>query len=378
VQQLGINHFQDPIVWKSHLHNLKVEPINSQIQAILLATIVTTLFQFHLLHLWLFNHQQLCTLNEPIIIDDLEEHPARVVESCVVNPAILEATVDSMELVDYKDDDSIERDAEIDEDITQENIANFEAEFAFSEESDDMLDDRQRYEKEKQEYIDRRHHIVKIRRDKGYTKTYHWKPVPNKAVTGLVEYPHITLQGFPFKRFDDMHFPYGELFLQLYPATDWETNLQKLNRAIERMHSGNDFKLKHVTAKEWWTFHALMLSPQQVSSSGMAIFKKDTDGGLFPAPDFERFMQKNRFKRIKQHFAYAFSEEFESKEQYEIDTGSKLDDWYPVNGLVWEFNKNRRVKVAASCKKTVDEIMSPWHPTTTETGGLPHLSFIAR
>jgi hypothetical protein len=68
-----------------------------------------------------------------------------------------------------------------------------------------VLDDWQRYEKVKQEYIEQHHTIVKIRRDKGPIKAYHWKAVPNKAVTGLVEYPRITLNGFPFEKFDEMH-----------------------------------------------------------------------------------------------------------------------------------------------------------------------------
>jgi hypothetical protein len=94
-----------------------------------------------------------------------------------------------------------------------------------------------------------------------------------------------------------------------------------------------------VNEKEWWTFHALMMSPIQVGSSGMAIFSKDTHG-LFPAPDFERFMLKSRFLNIKKDFQYAFYEDFDSREQYAADHGIELDDLFPVNGLVREFNKN--------------------------------------
>jgi hypothetical protein len=77
--------------------------------------------------------------------------------------------------------------------------------------------------------------------------------IPNKAVTGLVEYPRITLNGFPLEKFDEMHYAYGELFLQLYPATDWEANLKKLNKEIDRKDpvvDKNNFKIKHVTANE--------------------------------------------------------------------------------------------------------------------------------
>jgi hypothetical protein len=124
-----------------------------------------------------------------------------------------------------------------------------------------------------------------------------------------------------------MHYSYGGLFLQLYPATDWKNNLMKLSKEIDKKKAKDrNFKMKRVTAKEWWTFHALMLSSQQVISSGMAIFDKNVDSGLFPAPDFERFMQKHRFKSIKKQFALAFSEDIESKEQeqYEVNNGCKV------------------------------------------------------
>lgn len=74
-----------------------------------------------------------------------------------------------------------------------------------------------------------------------------------------------------------------------------------------------------------------------------------------------------RFKDIKKFFAYSFCDP-------EVDQG---DPWWRIHGFVDAYNENRRTNVAASFIKLFNESMSAWHPQTTKTGGLFHLSFIS-
>ena len=47
-------------------------------------------------------------------------------------------------------------------------------------------------------------------------------------------------------------------------------------------------------------------------------------------------------------------------------------------GLVDGLNKNRKLNVAASVNKILDESMSAFQPRSTPKGGLPHFSFVGR
>jgi hypothetical protein len=99
---------------------------------------------------FLRNFSTSCTLNEqPINIDDAGENLMRIIGSHLLNSNVIDATTDTLEFVDYEDDESIDRDVEIGEDFTQQNIENFEAEFEHSEQGDGALNDWQRYDKEK-------------------------------------------------------------------------------------------------------------------------------------------------------------------------------------------------------------------------------------
>lgn len=235
-----------------------------------------------------------------------------------------------------------------------------------------------KYIKEKNDCIESGNLIIKTRKNKkGETKTYCWRAVPNKLAPTREEYPDVQLREFDFVNMDHKEYPFGEMYLQLYPSSDWRLNLAKLNKAIEMENEKLGFKIQMVTEKEWWTFHALMMSPNQVGSNGMAMFSKKAYG-LFPAPDFGRYMSVRRFGDIRLFFVYAFYETLLSEEQFEVDHGYKLDPWHRINLLVKEYNMNRKQVVAGSCKKIADELMSPWRPCITKKGGLPHLSFILR
>ena len=78
-------------------------------------------------------------------------------------------------------------------------------------------------------------------------------------------------------------------------------------------------------------------------------------------------MSKDWFDAIKQVFPFAF---------YDYAAEKEGDPWHPIGLLVYGFNKNHHFRVAASCKKIMDESMSAWKPRTTPLGGLPFLSFI--
>ena len=55
---------------------------------------------------------------------------------------------------------------------------------------------------------------------------------------------------------------------------------------------------------------------------------------------------------------------------------SQNGPWWEFVKAVEDFNDNQRKTVAALLQKTLDEVMSAWHTQTTQTGGLPNLSFI--
>ena len=79
-------------------------------------------------------------------------------------------------------------------------------------------------------------------------------------------------------------------------------------------------------------------------------------------------MTFQRFKEICEYFPKGF-ENLDRKAQ---------DDWYKIDRWVKGLNDNRSKFVAASIRKVLDESMSQWKPRTTDTGRLPHLSFVLR
>lgn len=193
------------------------------------------------------------------------------------------------------------------------------------------------------------------------TKKYFWRAVNNSAGPEWKEYEDVQMRDFDFENFESYQFPY----------------LSKLNQRIDSYNVSRLIETTKVTEKEWWIFHALILSPHQNGSNGMQIFSKDQHG-LFPPPQYNRFMKESRFSEIRRHFHFAFHESIHTANEYQNIYNRKRDPWFPVNQLVDDFNENRKANVAASCKKAADKSMSACHPTTSPKGDLPHLSYIAR
>lgn len=71
-------------------------------------------------------------------------------------------------------------------------------------------------------------------------------------------------------------------------------------------------------------------------------------------------------------------EEFKRYLPFGFEGDDKTDPWNRINRLVEGFNNNRKMTVAASRKKVMDELMSAFKPRTSDTGNLPNISWIAR
>jgi hypothetical protein len=82
----------------------------------------------------------------------------------------------------------------------------------------------------------------------------------------------------------------------LYPSA-------RLNKGIKSNNAVRKIPMKLVTEKEWWTFHALILTAPQLGSG--KIFEK-THYGLLPEPNLKGYMPERRFKDIRSMFPYAF------------------------------------------------------------------------
>lgn len=220
------------------------------------------------------------------------------------------------------------------------------------------------WEAEKANLIQEQFTIPITRKDN--RRTYNWKATANKESNNPIsEYRDVGLRGINFADLDNNPFLYGKLFIRLYPSDDWRACLARVNDRVKSLNSWKSRKMKFFSEKEWWTFHALMLSAAQLGSSWLSIFDND-QVGLFPAPMLDQYMTLYRFNEMRSVFPFAFYD-------------SKGDDpWYPINRLVRDFNENRSRTVAAGCKRTLDESMCSWQPRISKYGGLPHLSFIAR
>ena len=54
------------------------------------------------------------------------------------------------------------------------------------------------------------------------------------------------------------------------------------------------------------------------------------------------------------------------------------NDWDKIRAAVDGFNQKWKIYVSAAAMKVLDEMMCAWRPRKDKTGGMPHLSFIAR
>lgn len=222
------------------------------------------------------------------------------------------------------------------------------------------------YETEKLMLIKNGHTVLKMRKGTPYI----WKVIDSNDSSNTVSFmnnhDNIGLRGFKFSDFDEHQFPYAEMYITLYPSGAWRKNLKQMNKAIQESNAQGKRHVRLVSPKEWWTFHALILAAAELNKGEEKLFATEAEG-LVPAPGFSSYMILDRFKSIKGYFPYSF-----------FDLNNISDPWFRISRLVEAFNNKRSEIVCASRKKTLDESMCSWRPRTTETGGLPNISYIRR
>jgi hypothetical protein len=124
--------------------------------------------------------------------------------------------------------------------------------------------------------------------------------------------------------------------------------------------------------QEWWVFIGVIISAGPRGKGGHKLWEKQTEGRSVTVPvnygpDGLGIMAYYRFNEIKAAFPWSFQDK--SKEE---------DPWNMVLLLVNGYNQNQHNWVAASVRKVLDESMSAYRPCTSNTGGLPNISFILR
>jgi hypothetical protein len=200
------------------------------------------------------------------------------------------------------------------------------------------------------------------------------------------EYEQIGLAGFDFDRFSDRSlqsrdysYPFLDLLLRLWPG-DWNQQLRNLNNWIDQENEdrAKAKKVQLVSESEFFKFLGVFISAAPLGKGGIALWEKSEAGkrsfsrpiDLGPSKTGgQNIMPKYRFDQIKHAFPYAFGDE---------DAKNRGDEWHPIALLFDGFNENRAQHVAASHLKVLDESMSAYRPRTTQSGGLPHLSFTGR
>ena len=128
----------------------------------------------------------------------------------------------------------------------------------------------------------------------------------------------------------------------------------------------------YVSENEWWKVGGIIIAACPFHKGGDKLFEGAASSFPFritPMLDMSKLagISAHRFKTIKERLHFAF-----------YDTSNTDDPWYPIVGLVDQFNCSRRKWIAASIVVVLDESMSNFQPRTTRTSLLPHLSFIFR
>jgi hypothetical protein len=177
----------------------------------------------------------------------------------------------------------------------------------------------------------------------------------------------------------------------LYPllvklwAGNWRRHMLNINKEVDIYNDDVEKKvdegfyntrnrpalIKHVSAKEFWTFWGLMLFSAVVDGKGNIWETAEEHEGLqSPQLNMSRYMQKHRFEKIRR-FVPNMAASWDRKE---------TDPWWQVVQMVEDFNANRTQRVRASKTKTDDERMMGVRPRTTKYGdpALPHISHILR
>ena len=222
-------------------------------------------------------------------------------------------------------------------------------------------------------------------------KEYKWRLVREsnpELGKEVVEYNDIGLAGFDFKKFaedsikskkDGYNFPFLKLLQTLWPG-DWCQQLNRLNLYIETDYNktkDSKRRMSSVSKNEWWVFIGILIGAAPLGKGGnLNLFDHyESESHSFVErinlghhKNGKGYMSLDRFKKLRSVFPRSFAQ---TEKQ-------DSDDWYMMLDMLEGFNLNRRTKFASSATKTNDESMSAFVPRTTQTGGLPTISFIKR
>ena len=122
-----------------------------------------------------------------------------------------------------------------------------------------------------------------------------------------------------------------------------------------------------MTEREFWVFWGIFIAAAAYWCGGEALWETKNEG-LLHSPSMGQYMKHYRFKQIKALIPMMFADE----------SKRTTDPWWQFIAAVESFNAKRKEMVAASIWKTLDESMSALRPRTTQTGGLPNISYIER
>ena len=157
-------------------------------------------------------------------------------------------------------------------------------------------------------------------------------------------------------------------FEALYPV-NWKESIKRLNKAIILQSGKRSFT---VSDNEYWVFIGVLLLAAVQKSGGIdGLMTSNKTDGIVTAVNASPYMSFTRFKYIKKIWM----------SQFEMDLGEahrEKNKWWRVGHLVDGFNNNRKVTVAASRVKVLDESMSAYRPQTSKTGNLHNISYIMR
>jgi hypothetical protein len=182
-----------------------------------------------------------------------------------------------------------------------------------------------------------------------------------------------------FNQLPEADYPLVEVLLRFWPGNAFR-QLAKLNQEFRKRYPGKPL----VTLKEFFTFFACLLAACPAGYGGERLWKPPLVKSIFPHPQLNTTMTRNRFNYIKSCFAAAFAYGptdvvKEGEEWAPIDDMTPGDDpWAQMQGLVNDFNKTTLQNFSPSDEKVIDESMSPFKPRQSKKANLPHLSFVKR
>jgi Transposase IS4 len=122
-----------------------------------------------------------------------------------------------------------------------------------------------------------------------------------------------------------------------------------------------------ITEQEFWVWWGIVIAARIEGRTGTMCDRAGPEG-YGEKVDMGKYMLEHRFKNIREFIPYLYADA----------SGKENDPWWQFSKAVDDYNKNCSKTVLASFLKLMDESMSAYHPQTTKTGNLDHLSIVAR